>query len=156
MNKRVALSDLSPLIQESLEENNEVIFTITGISMMPMLHHRRDKVCLVKPQGYLKKYDIAFYVRDNGKYILHRMVKVKSDQYVMIGDNQWRKEYAVSHSQVIGVVKGFWRNDNYISCDNLGYRIYCRVWVLLYPLRWLYMRSVSLFAKVYKVLRRTR
>lgn len=141
-------------MKEALEQDKEVIFTITGISMMPMLYHRRDKVCLVKPHGYLKKYDIPLYVRDNGKYILHRIVKAKGDQYVTIGDNQWIKESSVSHSQVIGVVKGFWRKNQYISCENAWYFIYCRVWVFFYPLRWVYLKGLNMIANVKDVLRR--
>lgn len=140
MPKRVALSELSPLMAEALQNGGEVIFTVTGYSMAPLLHHRRDKVCIVKSQGKpLKKYDLLLFVRKDGKYILHRIVAAKADGYVIIGDNQRKKEYPVLPSQVIGVVKGFWRGQKYISSHNFWYRVYCRLWVFGYPLRWVYL-----------------
>lgn len=153
MNKRVAMSELSPLMAEVLNNSGEVAFTITGDSMRPLLRHRRDKVCLVKPQeNPLKKYDIPLFVRKDGKYILHRIVAVKEDGYVIIGDNQCRKEYPVLHSQMIGVVKGIWRNGNYISCEGFWYKAYCRLWLLAYPFRWLCIRAKQFFIKIIRFL----
>lgn len=148
MNNRVAMSQLSPLIEEVLHNGGEVMITITGDSMLPMLRHRRDKVWLVSPRGKrLKKYDLPLFVREGGKYILHRIVAVKEDGYVVIGDNQCVKEYPVRPSQVLGVVKGFWRNGKYTSCDALGYQVYCRLWVFLYPARYLYYKGRQLLSK---------
>jgi len=151
LNKRVALSELSPVITEILQNDGQVIITVTGVSMFPMLRHHRDKVSLVgSREGYLKKYDIVLFVRPGGKYILHRIVAVKETGYVMIGDNQYVKEYPVLPSQVVGVVKGFWRNKKYISCDNFIYYLYCRFWVQSYPLRLLYSKCRQGYLKLLK------
>lgn len=151
LNKRVAMSEISPLMIEILQNGGEVIFTITGCSMLPMLYHRRDKVRLVKPQQMpLKKYDIPLFTRQDGKYILHRIVEVKAEGYVVIGDNQCVKEYPVLPLQILGVVKGFWRNGKYSSCDDFGYRVYCRLWVLLYPVRRFYFNGKQLLIKCVK------
>lgn len=139
--KQVALSELTPLMSEILQNNGEVIFSITGNSMRPMLHHLRDKVCLISLKKPLKKYDLPLYVRGDGKYILHRITAVKREGYSMIGDNQYVKEYPVQPSQVLGVVKGFWREDKYISCDAFGYKLYCRLWTYGYPVRWVLFKS---------------
>lgn len=129
-------------MKEALQNGGEVIFTITGSSMLPLLHHRRDRVCLVKAGAKtLKKYDMPLFIRENGKYILHRIVAVKTDGLVIVGDNQHLKEYPVFPSQVLGVVKGFWRNGKYIPCDHFWYRVYCRLWVLGYPARWFYLKG---------------
>ena len=136
---------------ETLQNGGEVNFTITGVSMQPMLRHRRDKVCLVKAEEkYLKKYDLPLFVRRNGNYILHRIVAVKPGGYVVSGDNQYLKEYPVLPSQVLGVVKGFWRDGNYISCADFRYRVYCRLWVFGYPVRCLYLRGKQLLTKSIK------
>lgn len=143
------MSDLSPLISEFMIKGNDVIFTVTGNSMAPMLHHRRDKVCIVKPPNkLLKKYDIPLFVRKDGKYILHRIISVRENGYVTIGDNQCIKEYPVMPSQVIGVVKGFWRSEKYISCESIWYRTYCRIWYFIYPVRWIYLRGIHIICKL--------
>ncbi len=136
------MAELSPLMTEALKNGRDVIITITGSSMAPLLYHRRDKVCLVPPPKHkpLKKYDIPLFVRQDRKYILHRIVGVKAEGYVTRGDNQWDKEYPVLPSQIIGVVKGFWRNGKYFSCDNFWYKVYCRFWLFNYFARWIYSR----------------
>lgn len=149
MNKSVALAEMSPLINEILLSDGEIVFTVTGNSMAPMLRHRRDKVCLIKaPDQPLHKYDLPLFVRPNGKYVLHRIIGVFDDGYMVIGDNQLTREYPVLHSQVIGIVKAFWRNDKYISCNNPWYRAYCRLWTLLFPLRWFYLIFNALLFRV--------
>jgi len=134
------MSELSPLMAEAVNNAGEVTFTVTGNSMLPLLRHRRDKVSIVKPdKNILKKCDIPLFVRKDGKYILHRIVAVKTDGYVVIGNNQCIKEYPVLNSQIIGVVKGIWRNGKYISCDSFGYKVYCRFCPFAYSFRWLYL-----------------
>jgi hypothetical protein len=143
------MKELSQLMAESLQDGGDVIFTITGCSMAPLLYHRRDKVCLMPPpeNNFLKKYDIPLFVRQDGKYILHRIVAVKSEGYVIRGDNQWDKEYPVLPSQIIGVVKGFWRNGKYFDCDNFWYLVYCRLLLFIYFARRVYSKLKQLKAK---------
>ena len=72
-------------IEEVLKEDGVFVSTTAGMSMYPMLRNRRDTI-IVKPyEGRLKKYDIPLYKR-NGTYILHRIVKVLPDSYVICGD----------------------------------------------------------------------
>lgn len=142
--RKMQMSDMHPLITEKLAADGEVIFTITGNSMAPMLHHRRDQVCLTAaPEGLLKKYDFPLFIREpEGKYITHRVVSVNRDgTYNMLGDNQWHIERNIRPDQIIGVVKGFWRGGRYISCDGPLYRLYCRVWWILYPVRYVVLRG---------------
>ncbi|MDP4152622.1 MAG: S26 family signal peptidase [Bacillota bacterium] len=144
MNKRAYLSDFIPVMRDVLKKDGEVIFTITGNSMAPMLRHRKDKVCIKSIDVHdLKKYDIPLFVRKDGKYILHRIVGIKEDGFEVMGDNQFNKEYPVNPSQVIGVVNGFWKDDKYISCDSFKYKMYSKAWVFIYPIRWFYLRIIK-------------
>lgn len=153
MNKRVAMSELSPLMAETLQNDGKVIFTTTGTSMLPLLRHRKDRVCLIKPQEQpLKKYDLPLFVRDDGKYILHRIVRVTPDGYKVTGDNQSVIEYPVRHSQVIGVVQGIFRGGRYISCDSFLYRAYCRIWVSAYPVRCLFLKGTRFMLRAIQFL----
>lgn len=114
MSKIVAIAELHPLMAETLQNDGKVILTITGTSMLPLLRHKKDRACLMKPQEQpLKKYDLPLFVREDGKYILHRIVKVTPDGYEVTGDNQGVTEYPVRHSQVIGVVQGVFRGGVY-------------------------------------------
>jgi signal peptidase len=141
------LFDAHELIEEVLNNEGEIVLTVMGNSMFPMLRHNKDSVCIVKPTDKaLKKYDIPLFMRSDGRYILHRVVGVKHDGYVVMGDNQYEKEYPVKHSQVVGVVKGFWRNGKYISCDDVFYNIYVRLWNGTFYIR-LILRKGKLLCK---------
>ena len=135
MSKEVSLNELVPVMREALEENGEVSFVSTGVSMMPTIRDRKDTVTLVKPQGKLKKGDIPFYRRENGQYVLHRIVFINGDTYVTCGDNQWVNEYNVRDDQIIGVLKSIERNGKVYTVDDRKYKTYTS---LLPAVRWIY------------------
>ncbi len=143
-------------MEQILKDGGHVVFTITGNSMAPMLYHRQDRVRLVKPSVLpLKKYDIPLFVRDDGRYILHRIVGMGPQGYKIMGDNQTFIEYPVADAQIIGVVDGFWRKEKYISCDQLGYCLYCRLWLLLYPVRLFCAKTRYWLARIKNLFRRS-
>ncbi|MBO5911955.1 MAG: S24/S26 family peptidase, partial [Clostridia bacterium] len=82
--KCVPMEELSPLIVGLIEEGVDVTITVTGNSMRPMLTHRKDTVVLTKCDPLaLKRGDLPLYKRDNGQYILHRIIRVHKDTYDM-------------------------------------------------------------------------
>lgn len=125
--KDAALDTLMPLIREELAAGKSVRFSPRGISMLPMLRPGVDTVTISPPPAKLKKYDLPLYQRDNGKYILHRVVAV-GDTYTCLGDNQFRKEQGVRHDQIIGLVTEFTRGEKTVSVTVWKYRLYCRFW----------------------------
>ncbi len=134
--KQLPMSEISPLIVGLINDGVDVTILVTGNSMRPMLKHLRDTVVLTKcDSSSLKKGDIPLYKRENGQYVLHRILKVHSDYYDISGDNQWELEKAVKYSQVLCKVKGFTRNGKYHSVNELPYRIYECLWRKLFFLR---------------------
>lgn len=138
--KEIELKDLLPMIEESIAEGRSVRFLPRGISMMPMLRQGVDCVVLSPAPERLRKYDIPLYRREDGKFILHRVVKV-GEAYTCIGDNQFEEEPGVRHDQVIAVVTAFSRGENEHRVSELGYQIYCRVWHYSRPFRHFYRRA---------------
>lgn len=130
------IDSLSPIILEMLEEKLDIMITVTGTSMNPMLRHKKDKVVLTSCDKFnLKKGDIPLYRRSNGKYVLHRIVKVKENSYDICGDNQCEIERDVPKTAVIAVVKAFERDGKMYACNDIVYRLYWRLWVLSIPIR---------------------
>lgn len=121
------LEFLMPLIQESLAAGKTVRFSPRGISMLPMLRQGIDSVILSPLPRKLRKYDLPLYQRDDGHYILHRIVEA-GETYTCIGDNQFVLEYGVRHDQMIALVTAFTRGDREIPVTALSYRLYCRFW----------------------------
>lgn len=131
-------------IEEMLEENGVFVGTTAGVSMYPMLRDRKDTIIIKPYHGRLKKYDVPLYKRAD-KYVLHRIVRVLPDSYVICGDNCMNKEYGVREDQILGVLAGFYRGERSVDMDGIGYRIYVRLWVMSYPARRLlfYCKTVA-------------
>ena len=133
-NTRVWLEQLFPLMQERLKAGESVQFTPKGISMRPMIEGGRDRVVLSPLPEKLKKYDLPFYRRDDGHFVLHRIVKV-GKTYTCIGDNQLIHELGVRQDQMIALATGLYRKGKYYSLDSFGYKLYSRLWHWTRPLR---------------------
>ena len=124
-----------PIVQELLAEGKTVGYlTFRGVSMRPMLRQGLDAVELSPLPPKLKKYDLPVYRYPSGKIVMHRVVAVKEDHYVCLGDNTYRYEH-IRPEQMIGLVTAFRRGKKRIEVDALPYRIYSRFWVAIYPLR---------------------
>lgn len=125
---------LSELLVMQMHNGGRARLTVTGYSMMPMLRNRRDTVELVAAQGQRRKGDIILYRRENGQFVLHRIIARESTGYLCCGDNQAVRE-PVAPEQVIAVVDAFYRNGKKYTMDNAGYRLYTAIWVGGFPLR---------------------
>ena len=136
------MDDLIPIFRERLPAGQCIRFSPRGISMLPMLRQGIDSVVLSPVPEKLKKYDIPLYQRDDGKYILHRIVKV-GETYTCIGDNQFDYETGVRHDQVIAVVTSFTRGQRLHSVNELPYRLYCRFWHYSRGLRHFWRRGIG-------------
>ena len=129
-----SLEQLMPLIQECLEMGKNVRLSPKGTSMLPMLRQGIDTVVLSPITGKLKKYDLPFYQRKGGQYVLHRIVEV-GECYTCVGDNQFALEEGLHHDQMIAVVTAFTRGKKRYSVDDFRYQLYCRFWHYSRPIR---------------------
>ena len=120
-------------IETILEKEGVFVSTTSGVSMYPMLRDRRDTIIVTKPDGRLKKYDVALYKRGES-YVLHRVIKVLPDSYIIRGDNCLAKEYGITDGDVIGKLKSFYRKEKEINMMSISYRLYSRLIIVLHPL----------------------
>ena len=118
MDKSYTYEMLEPIIREKISMDAEVTIWPKGTSMLPMIRQGIDQVVLKKPQGRLKKYDVIFYKRDSGQFVLHRIVKVRKNDYVLCGDNQIEYEYGITDDMVIAVMSAFIHDSEIIKPDN--------------------------------------
>lgn len=131
-----------PLIREALDGGKPVRFSPYGTSMLPMLRQGIDSVVLSPLPDKLRKYDLPLYQRENGQYVLHRVVGV-SDTYTCMGDNQFQKEPGLRHEQMIALVTAFIRGKKRYSVTHWGYRLYCRGWYHSRHLRRFWRRGIG-------------
>lgn len=129
---RIPMQELAELINIQLEQGGRAELIVTGSSMHPLFRNRRDKVVLIPRTP--RRPDIILYRRDNGAYILHRIVREKNGIFIVTGDNQWQLE-EVRPDQVIAAVDGWYKKGKYCTPENLWYKLYVCFWVGLLPLR---------------------
>ena len=156
--RQVSLSELEPLIREAFAEGKGFWLPVTGTSNRPTLLGGRDEIILGRAEGPLKKYELPLYKRDNGQYVLHRIVSVQPDgTYTCCGDNQWIREPGIRPDQIVGKAIRLTRKGRSFTPDNLLYRFWVRVWVLLLPCRSFLIRaSHSASARLRKLFHRKR
>ncbi len=114
-------------IREKLERGEQVRILPGGVSMLPTFRPERDIIILSPVPQTLKKYDVIFFQRPNGKPVLHRIVAV-GETFTCLGDNQLQKEPGVKREQILGLVTGFIRNGREHSVEERGYQFAFRFW----------------------------
>lgn len=147
MSERISLNDMAPVIREALDENGEVSFVSAGRSMLPMIRDRQDTITLIKPKKAVKPGDVVFYQRDNGKFVLHRVMFINSGMFVMRGDNQWDYEYNIRNDQIIGILKCFERDGKVHNVTDRDYLMYVK---FLPVIRFVRKTYYGFKSKVYK------
>lgn len=121
--------------EQALETRGSFVAPAKGESMRPLIRPGRDLVEITrKGPERCKQHDAALYLRD-GKYVLHRVLQVRPDDYVMAGDHQIEKETGVTDAQILGVLSAVIRNGKRVAVTDRGYRFYVRVWCGLFPVR---------------------
>ncbi len=132
--KKISLAEIYPVISQKLEAGGSVELPITGTSMLPLLVWGRDTVTVKKQTDY-KKYDIIFYRRDNGQFVLHRIIGKNGKGFILCGDNQTTREYGIENRHIIGAVTDINRNGRRFSVLRSFYRFYSKIWLFLMPVR---------------------
>lgn len=130
--------------EDIIKQQGKLVYTNTGISMMPLLRQHRDLLIIAPPpEGRLRIWDIPLYRRDNGQYIMHRVLWVRKDDYIICGDNQWRPETGITDRHIIGVLEAVNRDGKLLPVRAtaehphvpFGYRLYVFVWCFFFPIR---------------------
>ena len=127
------LADAIDVIQEVLNGGGEFRLYPKGVSMLPLIRQERDSVVLRKRtdpnKAPVQKHEIAFYRRDNGQFVLHRVMKAETDgSYTMCGDNQLYLEKGVRADQIIGYVTHMYKKEKLVRFTSVFYRIYLLFW----------------------------
>ena len=140
--------------EEVLARDGKLIYSNVGDSMWPFIRQGRDLLMIEPPRGRLKRLDIPLYKRDSGQYVLHRILDVKKDSYVLCGDNRRGREYGITDRHIIGVLTAIVRDGQEIPVTDWRCRLYAYLWCDLFPLRALILRTDRLLKHLTAKLRK--
>ena len=142
------MSDRVTTYEEELKIQGKLVYHNHGCSMLPLIREDRDLIIIEpRPEDRCRKYDVVLYKR-NDRYILHRILKVLEQGYVLCGDHNWKKDPIVYDEAILGVLTAVVRNGKEIRMDSFPYRIYVHLWSDLFPLRALVLRSAWMLRKI--------
>lgn len=153
MNNGFYLEDVIDIIEEILESGGTLRLYPRGTSMLPLIVEGRDSVELKPYDREPRKNDIAFYRRDNGQFVLHRIVRTGNDGiYTMCGDNQTFLEKGIRREQIIAVAETVYRKDREVNSEKFGYRLYLFVWrfITLRRVVFFWKRCIGKVARIFK------
>lgn len=139
--KTVDTKEYVSMLRELVDEGKEVSMLVSGSSMTPFLVHQRDYVCFKQPDRTLRAGDIVFYQRENGQYVMHRIYKVKGEEYYMVGDAQTEIEGPLRREQIFGIITKAKRKDTWIYPGALWWEFFAKVWI----------RCVKIRPKIWKI-----
>ena len=123
------------------EEHETLTYTNVGTSMLPMIKQGRDLFTLKKKTAdRCKKYDVVLFRSPSGRYVMHRIVEVRENDYVLLGDNCLNKEYGVTDADILAVMTEFVRKGKRYSVTDRRYLRYAKWRYAFYPFRKTLMR----------------
>ena len=122
-----------------LQKNGVHLATPIGRSMFPLLKSRNNNVVIKPLTEKLKPNDVVLCKRDNGAYILHRIIKIKGDKLFLRGDNQYRLDKTITTKNVIGVMVGFYKKDKFVDVKSCKYKFFSIFWRIIFPFRFPFM-----------------
>lgn len=118
--------------KEVLEREGVLLSSTFGTSMRPFLKEK-DVAVIEKKEGRLSLYDIALY-QSGEKLLLHRVVGVLEEGYLMRGDNTFSDE-TVKEEAVLGVMSERVRGGKSISSSDRRWKRHGKRNAESYPVR---------------------
>lgn len=123
-------------LEQLLREGNIIRIKPQGYSMYPLFIPGRDEA-LIQQTDYTDchRNDVVLYRRDQGILVLHRICRITSHGFYMVGDNQYEIEGPLRHDQIIGKLIAINRNNREFSVKNPVYRFASSLWLFMLPVR---------------------
>ena len=138
--RRVDTDAYVSMLRDLVNEGKECRLLISGSSMAPFLVHERDSILFSKPDRELRRGDMVFYQRDNGQYVMHRILHVRPEGLYIIGDAQTEVEGPVKPEQVFALVTKVNRKGKWVGPGNFWWWFFSTVWLRLFPVRRLILK----------------
>lgn len=127
----------------------QVTICLEGNSMQPLIRRAKDPVTIVALNRPLIKGDVVLF-RLGGKYIVHRVWKLKDGMVRTFGDNCWNPDPWIPLEQVLGLVVKYRRGGRMHRLDTGAARGWGRLWMSLHPIRRYYKRLRALAGRCYR------
>ncbi|MGN0425195.1 MAG: S26 family signal peptidase [Acetatifactor sp.] len=116
----------------------------SGYSMYPLVNPNHGDAVILEPLGDRRpqKGEVVLFRRcsalnpgEGDLLVLHRIVRITSEGYYLVGDNQSQMEGPIERSRMCGVMTAVIKGGRRISVTDLRYRLFCGLWRCFLPIR---------------------
>jgi hypothetical protein len=125
-----------------------ISITLDGDSMRPLVRRKLDKVTIVPLSRSLIRGDVVLFEHPAGRYVVHRIYRLKGDTVQTLGDNCMNPDSVMPLSCVLGQITCAERNNHTIPLDTSVSRAFGRVWMACLPMRRLWRKSKALAVRI--------
>ena len=141
--------DIFAIMDHLFDNGSTAWIVVSGMSMYPFLREDLDMVELARADfSSIKKGDIVLIKRINGEFVLHRVIKMNSSDFFIMGDAQQWIEGPVSENQLKAVAVNIARNNKVISCNNFVLKTLVHLWILIIPIRYRLIQVFHFFSRL--------
>lgn len=131
-----------------------VTIRLDGDSMRPLIRRNRDEVTIQPLNRPLRTGDVVLFQSRDGRYIVHRVRRLRGSSLQTLGDNCWNPDPWIEEKQVLGLAAAVKRNGRSISLNTALSRGLGRAWLAFRPLRNLWRgaksRAARMIRRIYK------
>ena len=150
MNTTISNSDKIDL-EQLLREGNIIRIKPQGYSMYPLFIPGRDEALIQQADSTdCRRNDIVLYRRDQGILVLHRICRITSDGFSLVGDNQYEVEGPLRRDQIIGKLIAVNHNNREFSVKNPLYKFVSSLWLFMLPVRPFCFKLSGFFRKLHQ------
>ena len=132
-------------MQQLLEQGYDADFTVTGNSMWPLLSHGADRVVLRRQAP--KNGDIVLFCPVEGKYLLHRIDRLKNGRFRTAGDGNCFHDGSFPVSCVVGTVVRIYRRGKCFQAQGVWMKLWSFLWRSSFFMRPLLLKLCAALAR---------
>ena len=142
-------------VKEIIEQGKQVSITLSGNSMSPFLIHGRDRIVIAPIFQPLRRGDMAIFQRTDGRYIMHRICKIRrnpqgQEEYYFVGDAQRVIEGPIRREQIFGVIPKVFRKGEWIQKGDFWWDFFARIWLRIVPVRGVLRKGYQYYKRLHK------
>lgn len=138
--------------ETQLKESGFLVFTNKGISMMPLIRQDKDIMVIRRLEKPPQIYDAVLFIRDNGQYILHRVIRKNRDgSYFIRGDNCIAGEN-IRPEKIIGILCEIKRDGETLKVTDPKYIKYLKTLKLRFLWLVLKTKARQFLLKIYHLI----
>ncbi len=143
----VGFDEFESLAADILQNEMRLRFKARGGSMRPFIRDG-DLVEIQRvASGALQRGDVVLCRLENGRLVVHRVIRTGPQDVLIQGDAFSRPDGRVAYSDVLGQVVVIWRQGKALRLNGFWMKIFVSAWLLLAPLRGIAIRAIAWWRK---------